>query len=122
MVKAARLEMTPSGTYFNQSLGCASSKVNVDSIDYQGVATISSLTMSCYPNPSNGQLRIVIQPQATNSVISITDMLGKNVYTDHLAPHLSFKELNLNHLPDGMYIINLSTGNKQGTMKFLINR
>ncbi len=122
MVKAARLELTPSGTYFNQSLGCASSKVNIDSIDYQGIANISGLTMSCYPNPSNGQLRIVIQPQSANSIINITDILGKTVYTDNIAAHLTFKEINLTHLPDGMYILNLSSANKQGTMKFLINR
>ncbi len=69
-----------------------------------------------YPNPSNGLLNI-----STDRVLQITiyDVLGKKVFSKE---GINTEVLDLSHLNNGMYLVNLKDGNNQVTKKLIINK
>jgi len=75
--------------------------------------------VSVYPNPSEGTVFIEVQKADELRNISIFDMIGKTVAT-----FSSFQNtktvLNLNHLVDGVYHINLNSDNGTVTKKVVL--
>ncbi len=69
-----------------------------------------------YPNPSNGHLNITTDKELQ---ITIHDILGKNVYSKNV---ISNETLNLTHLNNGMYLVNMNDGKNQTTKKLIINK
>ena len=66
-----------------------------------------------YPNPSNGIVHLVVQVfEDIEAQIYITDISGKVIY-EYNGSKLHFGrnviDMNLNHLIDGMYFINIKT-------------
>lgn len=75
------------------------------------------LSMNVYPNPSNGNFQIALDLKGTSNVdIKIYDVLGKQVH--HISENgvSSFvKEVNISHLPAGVYIVKAQTN--QGSLE-----
>ena len=69
--------------------------------------------ISCYPNPSKGVFNIY---NASGKNISITDILGKEVYSENIKSD-NFP-VNLKNNPKGIYFVN--TGNKNSSVKIII--
>ena len=69
-----------------------------------------------YPNPSNGQLNI-----STDRVLQITihDILGKKVFSKD---GINTEILDVSHLNNGMYLVNISDGTSMTSKKLIINK
>lgn len=67
--------------------------------------------ISVYPNPSSGMVHIESQLyEGLATQLSLTDLSGKVVLSRELAPRAFVQEqLNLKHLPKGMYLIHIET-------------
>lgn len=72
--------------------------------------------VSFYPNPSNGYITIETD---RGLQITIHDILGKKVYSKNV---ISNETLNLTHLNNGMYLVNMNDGENQVTKKLIINK
>jgi hypothetical protein len=74
-----------------------------------------------YPNPANDHLTIEIAgAEAAHRNISITDLAGRIVYT--LATGLNSIELDISNLPEGVYILNVNSGNKNSWNRIVVSR
>ena len=71
-----------------------------------------------YPNPSSGIIRLQLQPDqlSGNSLVEIFDAGGRRVLTRNI----SAPSLDTGHLPDGLYIIRVSTGKALYYSKLMI--
>ena len=88
-----------------------------------GVQNNASIPMavSLYPNPSTGVFTINMPPAKDGAVITVFDVLGKQVYSENVKT-ASFESytLNLQHLGKGIYSINIAKGNEMSTQKVII--
>ena len=88
--------------------------------------TISNLSVknnnlnsfSIFPNPSNGIFNISLENTMENSKISVYDLNGRNVYKSKTLD-TNKKELDLNHLQSGIYILNISIGKSSYSQKIV---
>ncbi len=66
--------------------------------------------ISIYPNPSNGIIYITSNKNAIHSTIEVTNTLGQSVYKqkDSLFTNGIPKQIDLSHLPSGMYTLRLN--------------
>jgi hypothetical protein len=69
------------------------------------------LSMNVYPNPSNGNFQIALDLKGTSNVdIRIFDVLGKQVfYTSETGVTSFVKDVNISHLPAGVYVVKAQT-------------
>lgn len=74
-----------------------------------------------YPNPNNGTFTYlnVCDKEELNSTILISDMSGRTVYNATIYNN-SPLELNLSHLPDGLYFIKVTNKNSSDNFKLNI--
>ena len=65
-----------------------------------------------YPNPSNGNVQIQFESNQGNSAtIQVIDMMGKVQVLEKIAiSGNSTESFDWNHLPTGMYLVQISTG------------
>lgn len=75
-------------------------------------------TLSVYPNPSNGIIQLDLENKEAG-VLSVKNSLGEIVFTIELSVENS--QIDLSHLPAGIYILSLETGAKTETCKFIKN-
>jgi hypothetical protein len=79
--------------------------------------------MQIYPNPTAGIFTIQLAaPGKGNAVLTISNTAGKEVYKEKLRNFSGTyqKELNLEHLPKGMYVARLQQGGKSVQQKLII--
>ncbi len=69
-----------------------------------------------YPNPSNGYLNIATDRELQ---ITIHDILGKKVFSKE---GINTEILNLSHLNNGVYLVNITDGSYQTSKKLIINK
>lgn len=69
-----------------------------------------------YPNPSNGQLNISTDRELQ---ITIHDILGKKVFSKD---GINTEVLDVSHLNNGMYLVNISDGTSMTSKKLIINK
>jgi hypothetical protein len=62
----------------------------------------------CYPNPTKDQLKL--EGLIGNEIISICDVSGKKVFITHTKN--TFEVIDISHLHQGMYFINVSSNDK----------
>jgi len=75
-------------------------------------------SISIYPNPTSGELTID-NGQLTIMSVAIYDVYGRKVLTNHLIASSSHHLINVSHLTNGIYFINIDT--EQGSvMKKLV--
>lgn len=66
--------------------------------------------LNIYPNPSSGKFQISVNKTSAEPMhIKVTDVLGKEVYTEKLLSNADTYVLDLGHLQNGVYFLN--TGN-----------
>lgn len=78
---------------------------------------------SIYPNPSGGIVYLRFKnPEVQECVISIHDIFGKEVYQEKVNRQdiLSEKEIDLNKLSAGTYIVNIYNGQSVSRQKLII--
>lgn len=83
-----------------------------------------------YPNPTNGMLHIQMENEKlimqNDLLVKVFDIAGKEIYTSPLAPLLKERglkgEVNLSHLQNGIYFLQLSTGEQNFIQKIVIQK
>ncbi len=115
MVRAVKIQETPSGTYYNLSLG--SDPVN-GTVDYKyfplGVGTIVNTVedMTLYPNPASNIVNVkAIANKQSRAMIQITDLTGRTLYIKNVTLQQGDNHIQINtgHLSSGNYILQLNT-------------
>lgn len=74
-------------------------------------------SIEVYPNPSQGEFVIELHQKTT---ITITDVMGRTILSEFF--NNGKNKINLTHLENGVYFINLKTNNYQKFSSFIINR
>lgn len=121
MVRATKLQTTPSGTYYNTSLGTtASGTFKYPKFDV-GVSNMTALTSAqLYPNPAKETVSLHINTtQQSTAQVLITDLQGRTMLqtTMHLNSGSNTQELNIGNLPAGMYMVSIQSGTTIKTLK-----
>lgn len=70
------------------------------------VVSLSSTDIKLYPNPTNGLFTVALPEGSREAQITVVDLTGKLVYQSMLKNIEN--ELNLFHLPSGMYQVNVT--------------
>lgn len=86
---------------------------------------LQSENVHLYPNPSNGVLKVELNPNEKSLVrISVMDLLGQKVFDEKV----SFEQgtqaqmIDLNILENGLYILKLESGNTVYNEKFILDK
>ena len=80
--------------------------VNVDQLTGMRKFTGNAGNIRAYPNPTNGLLTVEIQDPGKVAVIQVYDLMGQKRMTLHCAENPSPQyQLNLNGLPEGIYLL-----------------
>lgn len=83
-----------------------------------GIQTLNTDVVSIYPNPSNGL--VVVKTVVLNAQVNVLDINGKNVFSKTTD---SFEtQINLSHLANGVYQMNIVSDNKTLSHKIMINK
>ena len=69
-----------------------------------------------FPNPSQGQFTILLPTE--NATITITDMLGQQLFKSYIAQ----KSVNLELQKNGIYNINITTEHSSASQKIIVNK
>lgn len=75
-----------------------------------------------FPNPTSGQLNLDIELERSTSLqVAIYNLQGSKVYLQNLPTTAQYKEqLDLSHLPAGMYVVQVSTPTFRSSKKVVI--
>ncbi|MEO1261355.1 MAG: FG-GAP-like repeat-containing protein [Bacteroidota bacterium] len=80
--------------------------------------------LSIMPNPSNGQFTLEVTPIATGPAhLSITDLAGKQIFTDKfpVSQHVTeVRRLDLTEVAAGMYFLKITDGDRASWLKLVI--
>lgn len=90
-----------------------------------GIDELKQQSLQVYPNPSNGQFNVVLNnTDAQRISLKVTNMVGKLVYTKTIEVNSStpIYVLQLNHLPDGVYMIAVEDGKSIGVQRITIQK
>ncbi|HEY9178717.1 MAG TPA: T9SS type A sorting domain-containing protein, partial [Flavipsychrobacter sp.] len=121
MVRATKLQTTPSGTYYNMSLGTSASGTFQYPYFDVGVPAVTSVAeVQLYPNPAKESVQLEITAaQSVPANIVITDLQGKVMIatTMQLAIGRNVQQVNISTLPAGMYMVNVQAGNSRKVLK-----
>lgn len=79
--------------------------------------TLSSSQISFYPNPASTSI-MVRNPEGNTGILQLTDMTGK-VWLEHLMP-ANKTEINVEAIPQGVYLLKLFTDNGHSFVEKLI--
>jgi len=121
MVRVAKLQTTPSGTYYNLSLGVSDSgnfKYRHFDVGVPAIASIAEVKL--YPNPAKESVQLVITgAENATAHITITDIQGKVMSETaiQLGIGKNTQHLDISTLPAGMYVVQVQAGNSRKTLK-----
>lgn len=87
-----------------------------DITDYTSIDEVNAIDFSVYPNPSNGEIAIKWESNTTLDLV-ITDLAGKQVYTENQIISNTLFDLDLNA---GTYFVQLSDAENQTIQKIII--
>ena len=80
-----------------------------------GVEDYTSLDFNYYPNPANDMLNVTAKENISG--ITLTNMMGQQVI--NATPNSQEVKLNIAHLPQGIYMMNVMMGDKSKTVKII---
>jgi hypothetical protein len=126
MVRAVKLQQTPSGTYYNLSLGMTSAPANITyPIPASSVEQLkaSGEHLAVYPIPASRQLNLFLAniDAPMNSQVTISNMQGKIIYavTKQLAKGGNLVTIDISALPAGLYMVTVPTKTAVYTRKWV---
>lgn len=122
MVRAVKVQNTPSGSYNNLSIGIVSSPVTIDYpySESQSVNTIGNIvSANLYPNPASDVLNIALTAQkAVIGTVAITNINGQTLYIKDVQLNSGTNNMQISvesYIP-GIYYVSIASG---GTVKSL---
>lgn len=89
--------------------------------------SINELELRVFPNPNNGQMNIAFNNSRMQSVqIAITDLSGKQVFVEAVASapkgQLEYTLQLSNELPNGLYLLEVTTAEEAYRTPVILNR
>ncbi len=75
-----------------------------------------------FPNPADQSVFIHNQTESPVQYIKLVDIAGKTVWEEKFVRPSAVSEINISTLANGMYFLNISTGNSQHYMKKVIKK
>jgi hypothetical protein len=112
MVRAVKLEQSPSGSYYNLSCGKTDSVTVV--LGYQENVSSELNQIRIFPNPGSDKVFVTIPAECEGFVrLLVTDLSGKMVLTHQVSYQQTDGPvpLNIQSLPAGVYLLRTETGN-----------
>ncbi|CAL2079314.1 choice-of-anchor V domain-containing protein [Tenacibaculum sp. 190524A02b] len=82
-----------------------------------GIAQENRLDFAMYPNPAKNSVKIDLPLAANNADVQIYDYTGKLIQTQQISSLQ--KEVNVQELPVGMYLLKIASGDKLGVKHFV---
>jgi subtilisin-like proprotein convertase family protein len=78
--------------------------------------------LKVFPNPNKGAFTVTLNNAAANNInIEIFDLSGRKIFNNDYRKTGPFnEEITLSNLQSGMYIMNISDGNKKATRKIIV--
>jgi hypothetical protein len=101
-------DYTTSGTFTQvipNSVGCDSTITLILSMDYTGIPEGNMASMNVYPNPTNGELNIVVPSTLIGQTAKLTDIAGKQIARILLSETLV--NVSIGNLSAGTYFISI---------------
>lgn len=87
------------------------------------VEDISAGNVRLFPNPTQGMVTVQWLQQAGNARVSITNLLGQEVYTETVqATDGKQLSIDLSNQPNGLYLARIRSANSEKVLKFSISR
>ena len=93
----------------------------------EGLATVSDLNgsrhnqqVNVYPNPTSGNLTIDFNGEETTAVIRVINFQGSVILKTEMSKQIA-KKIDLQFLPEGMYVLVINTQGEQITKKIIKN-
>ena len=122
MVRAAKLQQTPSGSYYNLGIGITDS-ATVKLFYHTGVPNVTqAFAASIYPNPVKENLNVVVNAFSSGTAaINITNINGQVISTTnkHLNEGENTFSYNVKLLAPGAYIISINTAGQVKNLKWV---
>ncbi len=112
------------GTYtisymYTDGNNCSNTATDVMTVDAcTGIQTSNTDVVSIYPNPSNGL--VVVKTPVLNTQVNIFDINGKNVFMQTATSMET--SLDLSHLANGVYQLNIISENQSFNYKIMIHK
>ena len=101
----------------NQEVSIEANTLSTNSYDLSNV--------SIYPNPSNGVINVRFETTSNDNIkIELFDLQGRRVYrSNHTSNQALFDEsIATGKLSNGIYILNVSQGNKSTTRRIILSK
>lgn len=125
MVRASKLQQTPSGSYYNLSLGTSkSASFQYPYIDVQvkDIAAVNDIQL--YPNPARESVTLAINSNKSAAIdVLITNLQGRTIWATHadLNTGNNMVRLDVSSFPPGMYTVIIHSGDQIKQIKFTKN-
>jgi len=103
---------------------CESDKTEpkIVNIDYDKITDYQAASFNLYPNPAKNELTVTTSDtRYPISAIEIYDVYGRKVLSHHLINTLSH-QINVSHLPAGMYFVKITSAQGRVTRKVVIEK
>ena len=120
MVRAVRLETTPSGSFYNLSQGIFDTAYGVSGST--GIAQVQSHNISIYPNPTHGPLNVKREGNASAKAVelNVTNLHGQVLKTVKIDAGERDKTIRLGDQEPGVYFLRWQTTKGVQTKKVVV--
>ena len=68
--------------------------------------------VNVYPNPTDSRINIALSSSKINRKVEIINLAGIKIYEENVSPNEKIKTIDLSKYPDGVYFVNVESGEK----------
>lgn len=84
-----------------------------------GIEKTEKLDVQLYPNPTKDEFYIQYKSSLEGAIIEITDIAGRSLYTQKIIESINSINIPMQHLEQGIYIVNIQINEKSQSLKLL---
>ena len=103
------------------SSGCLSESCNPVNINLVSVNDLNTNGLTVYPNPTTGKVNVSLDKVIGNVDLKVFNLLGELVNTTSTEVSTGNYNINLDHLSNGVYMLQVSNGNTTATQRITIS-
>ena len=101
--------------------GCLSESCNPVNINLVSVDDLNTNGLTVYPNPSTGAFNVSLDKVLGQIDIKVFNLLGELVNTNSTEISTGNYNINLGHLANGVYMLQVNNGNTIATQRITIS-
>lgn len=95
---------------------------DIGATDLEDVEAATPDVLNVSPNPTAGLLNIQIKGENRMNMMKLTDLAGKQIMTIKMDGPEQYYDLDMGHLPNGVYLLQVRTNEKLITQKVVLQR